>query len=101
MEVSARGPFLVVGGDGGLGHSQRLHAVCAGVVGDVVVELVSGYHPRGDGEAPFCEQGSEKIRKTITEIIIVALRSCCPPTEPSNPPSEKIREWNLEGKHCK
>lgn len=51
--VQVRCPFLAVTGDCSLGHAERLHAVGAGVVGDVVVQLVSRYHPRGDGEAPL------------------------------------------------
>lgn len=44
--------FLGVRGRGGFRHAKRLHAVRAGVIGDVVVKLMSCYHPRGDGEAP-------------------------------------------------
>lgn len=44
--------LLVVGGQCSLGHAERLHAVSAGVVCDVVVELVGCYHASGDGEAP-------------------------------------------------
>lgn len=47
-----RHPFLVVGGESSFGHAQGLHTVSAGVIGDVVIELVSCYHPRGDGEDP-------------------------------------------------
>lgn len=50
--VQVRRPFLVVSGDCGLGHAEGLHAVSAGVVSDIIVELVSSYHPSGDGEAP-------------------------------------------------
>lgn len=44
-------PFLGVCGGGGLGHAQRLHAVGAGVVSDVVVQLMSRDHASGDGQA--------------------------------------------------
>ena len=54
--MQVRRPLLVVGGGGGLGHPERLHPVGAGVVGDVVVELVGRDHPRGDGEAPWLDQ---------------------------------------------
>lgn len=45
-------PFLGVCGGGGLGHAERLHAVGAGVVRDVVVQLMSRDHASGDGQAP-------------------------------------------------
>lgn len=47
-----RGPFLVVSGNGCLGHTKGLHAIGASMVSDVVVQLVSCYHPGGNGEAP-------------------------------------------------
>lgn len=50
--MQVRHSFLVVSGDCSLGHTEWLHAVGAGVVSDVVVELVSCYHSRGYGEAP-------------------------------------------------
>lgn len=50
--MKVRHRLLVVSGDRSLRHAERLHAIRAGVVGDVVVELVSRYHPHGDGEAP-------------------------------------------------
>ncbi len=49
--MKVRRPFLV-SGDCSLGHAKRFHAVGAGMVSDVVVQLVSCNHPRGDGEAP-------------------------------------------------
>lgn len=47
-----RHPFLVVSGDCRLGHAKWLHVVGAGMVSDVVIQLMSCYHPCGDGEAP-------------------------------------------------
>lgn len=49
--VQIRSPLLAVGGDCGLGHPEWLHAICAGVVRDVVVQLMSRDHPGGDGKA--------------------------------------------------
>lgn len=57
--MQVRHPFLVVSGNRSLGHAQRLHAVCAGMIGDVVVELVSCYHPRGNGKAPWFTEESQ------------------------------------------
>ena len=50
--MQVRCPFLAVSCDCSLGHAEWFHAIGAGVVSDVVVELVSCYHPCGDGEAP-------------------------------------------------
>lgn len=49
--VQFRTPFLAVCAGGGLGHAQWLHAVGAGVVSDVVVQLMSRDHASGDGQA--------------------------------------------------
>lgn len=51
-------PLLAVSTDRCLRHAQRLHTIGAGVVSDVIVQLVGCYHPRGDGEAPWCIQRS-------------------------------------------
>lgn len=45
-------PLLVVSTERTFGHAEGLHAVGAGMISDVVVELVSCYHPSGNGEAP-------------------------------------------------
>lgn len=64
MEV--RCCFLVVSGDCRLGHAQWLHTISAGVVSDVVVELVSCYHPSGDGEGPWSTQGQRlRIKSSL------------------------------------
>lgn len=54
--MQVRRPFLAVSGDCCLGHAKRLHAIGAGMVSNVVVQLMSCYHPSRDGEAAYLFQ---------------------------------------------
>lgn len=87
-----RRPFLVVSVDCGLGHSERLHAIRAGVIGDVTVQLVSRYHSRGDGEAPLCTQRSETLRKEMIAALLPTRSALKSPnansSETQRPPGE-------------